>query len=168
MYYHTYMSPLGEIMITANDEGLTALAFQQGNAAITPASEFKKNSALFNETCQQLDEYFAGNRAVFTMPLAPKGTEFQKTVWHALTTITLGQTQSYGWLAKKINNEKAVRAVGTANGANPIALIIPCHRVIGANGKLTGYAGGLSLKAQLLRHEGASFIDNSQQELAFS
>ena len=96
-------------------------------------------------------------RTQFDLPLAPKGTAFQKQVWQALSKIPCGETKSYGWIAKSINNEKAVRAVGTANGANPIALIVPCHRVIGSNGKLTGYAGGLALKAKLLMHEGAQF-----------
>jgi methylated-DNA-[protein]-cysteine S-methyltransferase len=107
--------------------------------------------------CKQLKEYFSGERTVFNLPLAPQGTPFQQEVWQALTSIKQGDTQSYLWIAKKINNEKAVRAVGAANGKNPIALIIPCHRVIGANGKLTGYAGGLGLKAKLLMHEKAHF-----------
>ncbi|MDX2369220.1 MAG: methylated-DNA--[protein]-cysteine S-methyltransferase, partial [Colwellia sp.] len=101
--------------------------------------------------------YFAGDRKKFDLPLAATGTPFQQKVWHALCEIKQGETKTYGWLAKKINNEKAVRAVGSANGANPIALIVPCHRVIGSNGKLTGYAGGLALKAKLLMHEGALF-----------
>jgi len=157
MYFTLYQSPLGEIALTANDKGLTALAFQDGSAAIDLEAGYQESSAPFVEACRQLDEYFAGERDEFSLALAPKGTEFQKKVWQALTTIKQGETKSYQWLAKKINNEKAVRAVGSANGANPIALIIPCHRVIGANGKLTGYAGGLNLKAKLLMHEGAKF-----------
>ena len=116
-----------------------------------------ESAEKFITVCKQLDEYFAGERNEFNLPLAPHGTPFQQKVWQALATIKQGDTQSYLWIAKKINNEKAVRAVGAANGKNPIALIIPCHRVIGANGKLTGYAGGLELKAKLLMHEKAHF-----------
>lgn len=157
MYYCTYMSPFGEIALTANDQGLTALAFQQGKSPICIDAEFIYEKEKFTLALKQLEEYFSGNRQQFDLPLAPKGTAFQQQVWHALTQIPYGETKSYAWLAKHINNEKAVRAVGTANGANPIALIIPCHRVIGSNGKLTGYAGGLGLKAKLLMHEEAQF-----------
>ncbi len=156
MYSCIYPSPLGEIALTANEQGLSALAFQQGKSPITFAG-FTQDSSKFTEVIQQLDEYFANERKHFDLPLAPTGTNFQKQVWHALTKIPCGETRSYGWIAKSIDNEKAVRAVGTANGANPIALIVPCHRVIGSNGKLTGYAGGLALKAKLLMHEGAQF-----------
>lgn len=156
MYYCTYQSPLGEIALTANDEGLSALAFQTGKSPITFAG-LSQNAEKFSQVIEQLNEYFSGERKSFNLPLAPKGTNFQKQVWQALTQIPCGETKSYGWIAKSINNEKAVRAVGTANGANPIALIVPCHRVIGSNGKLTGYAGGLALKAKLLMHEGAQF-----------
>jgi len=157
MYYSIYQSPFGEIALTANEDGLTALAFQQGAAKIEITEDLSLNEEKFSQVHQQLDEYFSGKRSQFDVPLAPLGTPFQKKVWHALTMIKQGETKSYAWLAEKINNKKAVRAVGTANGANPIALIIPCHRVIGSNKKLTGYAGGLALKAKLLMHEGAQF-----------
>lgn len=156
MYYCTYTSPLGEIALTANENGLSALAFQSGKSPISFIG-LSHNNSKFIEVIQQLTEYFEGTRKHFDIPLAPEGTNFQKQVWHALTKIPCGETRSYAWIAKNINNEKAVRAVGTANGANPIALIVPCHRVIGSNGKLTGYAGGLALKAKLLMHEGAQF-----------
>lgn len=157
MYYSIYQSPFGEIALTANDQGLTALSFLDGAAPINICDSYQRNEAAFKDVTQQLNEYFGGTRDIFDLPLAPQGTPFQKKIWHALTTIKQGETKSYAWLAQKINNRKAVRAVGTANGANPIALIIPCHRVIGSNGKLTGYAGGLALKAKLLMHEGAQF-----------
>tara|TARA_B110000881_G_scaffold122940_1_gene108032 strand:- start:743 stop:1165 length:423 start_codon:yes stop_codon:yes gene_type:complete len=112
---------------------------------------------VLSETCVQLDQYFSGQRSQFSIPLNPPGTVFQKKVWQTLATIGYGKTVSYLWVAQKIKNEKAVRAVGSANGVNPIPLIIPCHRVIGTNGKLTGYSGGLALKAKLLMHEGAHF-----------
>lgn len=157
MYFTICPSPYGDIALTANDEGLTALSFLEGKAPLIISDKYQKNTSVFIEVCSQLEQYFSGERKTFNIPLAAPGSVFQKKVWQALTTIECGDTKSYQWLAKIINNEKAVRAVGTANGANPIALIVPCHRVIGSNGKLTGYAGGLSLKAKLLMHEGAQF-----------
>ena len=172
MYYTYYKSPLGDIALTANDHGLTALTFMTGKdvtnkeigstkiKGISPlliTEGYQKNPEKFAQVSQQLTEYFTGERIRFDLPLAATGTPFQQKVWHALCSIKQGETKTYAWLAKKINNEKAVRAVGSANGANPIALIVPCHRVIGSNGKLTGYAGGLALKAKLLMHEGALF-----------
>lgn len=157
MYYTIINSPYGQIALTANDNGLTALAFQQGASPIKIDSSWHETNAPFTDVIQQLNEYFDGSRQHFNLKLSAEGTPFQQKVWQALTEIPQGTTVSYGWLAKKIGNEKAVRAVGTANGANPIALIVPCHRVIGSNKKLTGYAGGLALKAQLLMHEGAQF-----------
>jgi methylated-DNA-[protein]-cysteine S-methyltransferase len=157
MYFTITHSPYGDIALTANNEGLTALSFQQGSSPLIIDDSYIESAEKFIAVCKQLDEYFAGERTVFNLPLAPQGTPFQQKVWQALAMIKQGDTQSYLWIAKKINNEKAVRAVGAANGKNPIALIIPCHRVIGANGKLTGYAGGLGLKAKLLMHEKAHF-----------
>jgi len=157
MYFTITPSPYGDIALTANEQGLTALSFQQGASPVIINESCTENKEYFKGVCQQLEEYFSGVRTVFNLPLAPQGTPFQQKVWRALATIKQGDTQSYLWIAKKINNEKAVRAVGAANGKNPIALIIPCHRVIGANGKLTGYAGGLGLKAKLLMHEKAHF-----------
>ena len=167
MYYTYYKSPFGDIALTANDQGLTALTFVtskeadgnkiKGYKTSTIPKDYQYNPEKFTQVCQQLTEYFIGERKKFELPLAAIGTPFQKKVWHALCSIKQGETKTYGWLAKKINNEKAVRAVGSANGANPIALIVPCHRVIGSDGKLTGYAGGLALKAKLLMHEGALF-----------
>lgn len=157
MFYTVYPSPFGDITLTANNDGLTGLAFCQGKSPINILPQWQKGHHFFKEVSKQLDQYFSNERESFNLPLAPQGTPFQQKVWHALTLIKKGETKTYAWLAKKIENEKAVRAVGTANGANPIALIIPCHRVIGSNGKLTGYAGGLGLKAKLLMHEGAQF-----------
>lgn len=162
MYYTYYESPFGDIALTANDQGLTSLTFVDSNkknrntGTIIP-DDYQENPAKFMLVCQQLTEYFAGERKKFDLPLAAKGTPFQQRVWRALCDIEQGKTKTYGWLAKQINNDKAVRAVGSANGANPIMLIVPCHRVIGSDGKLTGYAGGLALKAKLLMHEGALF-----------
>lgn len=157
MYFTMYQSPLGEIVLTATDNGLTSLEFVDGDKSTNIPSDYQQNSAAFSEVILQLEQYFAKQRTNFDLKLAPQGTKFQQQVWQALCTIKQGETKSYAWLAKTINNEKAVRAVGSANGANPIALIVPCHRVIGTNGKLTGYAGGLTLKAKLLEFEGANF-----------
>jgi methylated-DNA-[protein]-cysteine S-methyltransferase len=172
MYYTYYKSPLGDIALTANDQGLTALTFMtgkdvtnkelgrtkiEGTSPLLIPEGYQENPEKFTQVCQQLTEYFTGERKKFDLPLAATGTPFQQKVWHALCAIKQGETKTYAWLAKKINNEKAVRAVGSANSANPIPLIVPCHRVIGSNGKLTGYAGGLALKARLLMHEGALF-----------
>lgn len=165
MYYSIYSpvsssdeSPVfGDLLLTANEDGLTSLTFCNGKKQVEIDPTWQINDAAFEQVNSQLDEYFAGERSEFSLKLAPQGTPFQKKVWQALQTIKRGETKSYAWLAEKINNKKAVRAVGTANGANPIGLIIPCHRVIGSDGKLTGYAGGLGLKAKLLMHEGAQF-----------
>ncbi|PCH95077.1 MAG: cysteine methyltransferase [Gammaproteobacteria bacterium] len=157
MFYSYYNSPFGKIALTANEQGLTSLTFMDGKKEFTLPKDHQKNPDKFKQVCQQLTEYFNGDRKVFDLPLAAQGTPFQQKVWQTLRNIKQGETKTYAWLAKKINNEKAVRAVGTANGANPIGLIVPCHRVIGSNGKLTGYAGGLGLKAKLLMHEGAQF-----------
>ena len=113
-------------------------------------------AALTALAAEQLQAYFAGNLQQFSLPLAAGGTAFQQQVWQALTTVPYGKTASYGDIAKAINNPKGVRAVGLANGKNPIGIIVPCHRVIGANGTLTGYAGGVDKKAWLLVHEGVS------------
>ena len=157
MYYTLFSSPMGDIALTANEHGLTGLAFQQGNAAIN-IHRYQYKPEIFQQTITQINEYFLGQRKEFTIKLAPQGTTFQQQVWQELSLIPFGETVTYSWLAQKLNNPKAVRAVGSANGKNPIALIIPCHRVIGTNKNLTGYAGGLSLKAALLSHEGASFV----------
>lgn len=153
MYYHKINSPFGKLLITADDKGLTALNFESGELTLTLANNARHSSHHFVQTEQQLAEYFAHQRTAFNLPLSFHGTDFQQLVWQQLTTIPFGTTQSYTWLAQQIKRPKAVRAVGAANGKNRIALIVPCHRVIGSNGKLTGYAGGLSLKAQLLAHE---------------
>ncbi len=146
-----FESPLGWLRLHANDIGLMGVRFveEQGQA----------NPNLITQTTQsQLQEYFAGDRTSFDLPLAPKGTEFQVEVWRALLDVAAGDTASYADIAKTINRPKAVRAVGAANGQNPIGIIVPCHRIIGSNGKLTGYAFGLDRKAWLLRHEGALLI----------
>lgn len=160
--YLTYTdSPIGRLEIRANDEGLTAVKFIEPEAE--PLPENKPKHPTLKATVKQLKEYFASDRKVFDLPLAPAGTEFQQKVWHELAGIAWGATTSYLKVAEQLGSRLTIRAVGGANGKNPIAIVIPCHRVIGADGKLIGYAGGLWRKQWLLEHEGQL----SQLTLAF-
>ena len=156
-YCAYYESPLGQILLTASESALTGLHFvgEKYYPSIPPAWRYDANSSVIKSTMTQLDEYFAGKRQAFDIALAPEGTEFQRLVWDRLTTVRFGETATYGELARRIGNANAVRAVGAANGRNPISIVIPCHRVIGADGSLTGYAGGLARKQALLRLESA-------------
>ena len=147
MKKRTFISPLGPIRLTEEDGFLTGVNFCAAKA------EAAEDSPLLAEAEHQLAEYFIGRRQNFDLPLNPKGTAFQQKVWQALLQIPYGQTASYKEIACKIGNEKAYRAVGLANHNNPIGIIIPCHRVVGANGNLTGYAGGLEKKQKLLELE---------------
>ncbi|WP_321519053.1 methylated-DNA--[protein]-cysteine S-methyltransferase [uncultured Bacteroides sp.] len=144
-----YSSPVGVLEIKSAENQITQLLFKD-SAGVSS----ENLSDVMKECIHQLDEYFAGNLQNFSLPLAPEGTHFQESVWKALQTIPYGQTISYKQLAERVENPKACRAVGTANGRNPIAIIIPCHRVIAADGSLGGYAGGLDVKTTLLRLEG--------------
>lgn len=148
----TYLdSPVGVLQLEATEMGLTRVYFSEHpvNRAHSTSS-----SPILRQTKSQLQEYFAGTRTTFHLPLAPQGTPFEKKVWHLLQSIGFGQTVTYLQLAKKLGNSNKVRAVGRANGHNPLAIIIPCHRVIGAGDKLTGYSGGVENKRWLLQHEG--------------
>ncbi len=136
-------------------DALHAVNFQRGRHPAKPAAEWQASQAPFREAIRQLKAYFDGKLRDFDLPLCPQGTEFQLKVWQALRTIPYGQTWSYGELARRIRKPAAFRAVGAANGQNPIPVIIPCHRVIGSDGSLTGFGGGLPIKRQLLALEGA-------------
>ena len=141
--FYTYMStPIGQLLLAGDEQALQLIGFPQGSGHRTPQSEWREDKQPFHEVIRQLEAYFSGESAVFDLPLQPQGTLFQRSVWQALLEIPYGTTTSYGELAKKIGKPKAVRAVGAANGANPIPIVIPCHRVIGSNGKLTGFGGG--------------------------
>lgn len=156
MTYHTYFeSAIGRLMLTSDGTALTGLYMNEPKhgPVLDCASRFDDEAAPFLETKQQLAEYFAGERTTFDLPLAMQGTDFQKLVWKALLDIPFGVTMSYGELARKIGKPNASRAVGLANGRNPISIIVPCHRVIGSNGSLTGYGGGLPRKEALLSLE---------------
>ncbi|HET7569524.1 MAG TPA: methylated-DNA--[protein]-cysteine S-methyltransferase [Gammaproteobacteria bacterium] len=153
MYFRYMNSPVGRLLLAADEEALKLISFETGRHVRQPDAKWRKDEAPLRETVRQLDEYFAGERRDFDLPLQPEGTAFQQSVWRALRDIPYGSTESYGALAKRIGKPKAVRAVGASNGLNPLPIVIPCHRVIGANGSLTGYGGGLPVKQQLLALE---------------
>ena len=153
MFYEAYCSsPIGLIQVTGTDTAITAVRFVEHRSESAPAHPYVEEAA------QQLAAYFAGTRQTFDLELQLAGTDFQNQVWRALCTIPYGETVSYQDIANAIGAPEAVRAVGAANGRNPIAIIVPCHRVIGSDGRLTGYGGGLWRKKWLLRHEGALLV----------
>jgi methylated-DNA-[protein]-cysteine S-methyltransferase len=163
-FYKTMKSPVGELKLVASDKGVAAILWENDNprrVRLAPLSE-EKNHPVLLETERQLHDYFSGKRRSFSVTLDFKGTEFQKKVWAALLTIPFGETRSYGQIAAQIRSPKAVRAVGAANGKNPISIIAPCHRVIGSTGKLTGFAGGLAVKARLLALEGRKRVQQKE------
>ena len=151
--YWIWPSPVGALLLRDDGQGLCGLQFQDGAHPLEIETRWKKQRSPFVIVIQQLEEYFEGRLHAFTMPLSLHGTAFQLSVWQALQTIPYGVTASYGTIAQKINNPKASRAVGAANGQNPVSIIVPCHRVIGANGQLVGYGGGLPIKIALLKLE---------------
>ncbi|HTY94851.1 MAG TPA: methylated-DNA--[protein]-cysteine S-methyltransferase [Steroidobacteraceae bacterium] len=153
--FKTMDSPVGRLTLVGGDAGLAALLFGNDRASRRPFGEMTEEVRypVLVKAQRELEEYFTGRRRTFTVKLDATGTDFQQLVWDALRTIPYGQTRSYGQIAEQIGRRTAVRAVGAANHANPIAIIVPCHRVIGSNGKLTGYAGGLHIKARLLALE---------------
>ena len=151
-FYKTIPSPVGALKLVASDKGLTAILWENDKPGRVRLGEMIEDAdhPVLLETEQQLGAYFAGTLTAFTVPLDFAGTDFQKSVWHALLTIPFGETRSYAEIARQIGRPSAVRAVGAANGRNPISIIAPCHRVIGSNGALTGFAGGLAAKERLL------------------
>lgn len=154
MSYSYVESPLGTVLIAGDAAGLRLINFQRGTIARRPAPDWQASRAALGAAIAQLNAYFAGELRTFTLRLAPQGTPFQQTVWQALQEIPYGETISYGVLARRLGKPTASRAVGAANGQNPLPIVIPCHRVIGSTGKLTGYAGGVDLKEALLTFEG--------------
>jgi methylated-DNA-[protein]-cysteine S-methyltransferase len=153
--FKTIASPAGTLKLIASDKGLAGIFFRDDDSSLAPLSPLEENPEhpILLETERQLGQYFDGDRKTFSVPLDFNGTEFQKRVWEALLTIPFGETRSYGDIARQLGNPTASRAVGAANGKNPISIIAPCHRVIGASGKLTGYGGGLDVKEMLLALE---------------
>lgn len=159
-YKMLYDAPIGKMIIVSNGVSLIEIDHVNHEELMTSNPD-----ELCQLAAKQLDEYFAGQRTSFDLPLLPKGTDFQRKAWTALTTIPYGETISYGEQAKRMDNPKAVRAVGGANGKNPFSIVVPCHRVIGANGTLTGYTGGMNRKEWLLDFE-RSVLNKKKQTLS--
>ena len=155
MQYREIESPVGPLLLAGDEQGLRLLLFKKGRdkARARPGPGWEPDRGALKEPVRQVTAYFNGRLRDFDLPLAPLGTTFQCAVWGELQRIPYGETTSYGELARRLGNPKAVRAVGLANGSNPIAIIIPCHRVIGSNGSLVGYGGGLPIKQALLALE---------------
>jgi methylated-DNA-[protein]-cysteine S-methyltransferase len=158
IYWHEVASIIGPLLLTGTDAALTGVYFQAGPRPVRPPAYWVQRAAPFTEARRQLQEYFGGERQVFDLALAPAGTPFQLAVWRALQGIGYGRTTSYGQLARELGHAQGARAVGLANGSNPLPVIIPCHRVIGADGSLTGFGGGLQIKRALLQLEGAACV----------
>jgi methylated-DNA-[protein]-cysteine S-methyltransferase len=152
-YFSTVESPVGPLLLRGNGDALTGLFMQKQRYRPELPDNCVRDDGLFVAMANQISAYFAGELQAFDLPLAPEGTAFQRLVWKGLLDIPFGATESYGQLGKRIGHDDAARAVGLANGHNPISIIIPCHRVIGANGSLTGYGGGIERKQWLLEHE---------------
>ena len=150
-YKVDYQSPIGVIEIVGSNEAIYSILFAEEDILVNPISD--DTPQVIKDCYSQLDDYFKGERHEFTFPMMIEGTPFQQSVWQSLTTIPYAKTASYKHIAVTMGNEKAIRAVGTANGRNKLSIVIPCHRIIGASGKLVGYAGGLWRKEWLLNHE---------------
>jgi methylated-DNA-[protein]-cysteine S-methyltransferase len=160
-HFATTDSPIGELLVLGDAESVHGLLMNGDGDFDSRKVELTHDQQAFSDTIDQLAEYFAGDRDSFDLPLEPEGTEFQRAVWNALEEIPFGETRSYGEIALAVGRPKAARAVGMANNRNPIAVIVPCHRVIGAGGALVGYAGGLERKTWLLDHEREARSANS-------
>jgi methylated-DNA-[protein]-cysteine S-methyltransferase len=158
-------SPIGPLLVASREGGLAEIRFNGRREALPPGWQYV--DALEGDAVPQLRAYFAGELRTFDLPLAPEGTPFQRAVWEALRAIPYGTTCSYADLARRIGRPAAVRAVGAANGKNPLPIVVPCHRVIGSDGTLTGYAGGLSVKRALLALEGLTFPEPQRQMVLF-
>ncbi len=151
MFYDYFNTDLiGTLTLMGDDEGLRHILFESARRPVSIEKAWVRDPDPFTEIKAQLKAYFEGRLKSFDLPLAPRGTDFQQTVWQALRIIPYGKTVSYGWIAEQIGNPKAVRAVGGANARNPLPIVIPCHRVIGSNGSLTGFGGGLDVKEKLI------------------
>jgi methylated-DNA-[protein]-cysteine S-methyltransferase len=155
VHYRFIDTPVGRLLLARDDVGVRQIHFVAASvgADLKVGPYYVRDDDAFGDVVSQLTEYFSGQRRRFDLPLAPEGTPFQQRVWNALLDIGYGETISYGELAARIGRKSASRAVGLANGSNPLPIVIPCHRVIGANGKLTGYGGGLPIKERLLALE---------------
>ncbi|MEW5984756.1 MAG: methylated-DNA--[protein]-cysteine S-methyltransferase [Acidobacteriota bacterium] len=153
--YAGIAAPVGRLLVAGNDEGLCLIGFPSGKGVRAPEPGWVEDAGRFDDVRTQLGGYFAGTLRAFDLSLAPRGTPFQRSVWMALRDIPYGETISYAELATRVGNPRAVRAVGAANGRNPLPIVVPCHRVIGADGSLVGFGGGLDVKRALLDLERA-------------
>lgn len=153
MYYSHYESPVGQLLLVGDGNNIHRIDFATTCRPVTPKTSWEFNASIFRTLTNELDAYFNGHLQRFSVTVAPNGSAFQKKVWDALQKIEYGQTCTYADIARSIGKPTASRAVGSANGRNPVSIVIPCHRVIGTNGTLTGYAGGISTKQWLLSHE---------------
>ncbi len=160
-YYDTFDSPVGEMIVVTDEQGLRHVDFQQCARPLVMDSTWVRNGEACREARQQLLAYFAKELRQFDLPLAPRGTEFQQVVWQELAKVDFGTLSTYGQMAKHLGRPTASRAIGMANGRNPLSIVLPCHRVVGANKKLTGYRGGLDIKTFLLKHEGFQIEDQT-------
>ncbi len=158
MRYDVIETPIGPLLVAADEAGLRRISFAERGKARQPEAGWVRDAAPFRQLASQLQEYFAGKRRRFSLRLAPEGTAFQRATWQALAEIPYGTTISYAELARRVGRPAASRAVGAANGANPLPIVVPCHRVIGADGSLTGFGGGLPVKRALLELEGAECV----------
>lgn len=157
MIFKTIKTPVGKLKIHSQNKQLVAIEWQDEKRVIKHLEDSVecRSDSFLDEVESQIQEYFTGQRTQFSVDMKPIGTDFQKRVWNALREIPFGETKSYGEIASEIGSPKSSRAVGAANGKNPLSIVVPCHRVIGANGKLTGFAGGLDVKQKLLKLEGS-------------
>ena len=165
MRYSFLISPIGKILLFGDEQGLHGIRLSINGVEPGPGAQWQEDDKFFHDARSQLDEYFRGQRTKFELQLVISGTGFQEKVWQALLAIPFGETRSYGALAASIGKPTASRAVGAANGSNRLAIVIPCHRVIGVDGSLTGYAGGLENKLALLELEGVAVNENQQGRL---
>jgi len=153
IYYDYLPSPVGRLLLAMDGQGLRHIHFETGRETLEPGEAWEPGAGALHETRAQLKAYFAGKLTEFDLPLAPQGTEFQQRVWLELVRIPFGETTNYGEIARRLGDLQATRAVGAANGANPLPIVVPCHRVIGKSGSLVGFGGGLPVKRWLLEHE---------------
>jgi len=153
-YYDLFDTPAGQMIVVQDAKGVRHIDFQEGAVPLAIDSQWQRNPDFCHTAREQLQDYFSGKLTRFDLPLAPQGTEFQQRVWVELAKVPFGETHSYGELALALGQPGASRAVGMANGRNPLSIVLPCHRIVGSNQKLTGYRGGLAIKRQLLKLEG--------------